>query len=116
MTINKALLGDTPDYHKKSGIIIKNNNNLFFNKKQDHVIKLVCTLGYSCVLTLLGYDQEEQGHTMPENMGATSLVMKHAKKGDPDPAHLTFTQKSKCGEDGESPKVPYTPMIILLKK
>jgi hypothetical protein len=60
------------------------------------------------VLTLSGYDQEEQGHTMPKNMGATSLVMKHAQKGDPDPTHLTFTQKSKCGEDGESQSSKYT--------
>ena len=50
MTINKALPGDTLDYHKK-GVI---KNNFLINKKQELVIKLVCTFEYSCVLTLLG--------------------------------------------------------------
>ena len=70
MTINKALPGDTPDYHKK-GVI---KNNFLINKKQELVIKLVCTFEYSCVLTLLGSDQEEQGHMIPKNMGAASTT------------------------------------------
>jgi len=54
MTINKALPGDTLDYHKKKrrGIIIK--NNFLIDKKQEDVVNLVCTFGYSCVLTLSG--------------------------------------------------------------
>ena len=52
MTINKALLKDTPDYHKKGGYYEKNNCPI--NKKQEHVIKLICTFGYSWLLTLSG--------------------------------------------------------------
>jgi hypothetical protein len=52
MTINKALPGDTLDYHKKGDYYKKQLS--YYNKKQEHVIELVCTLGYSCVLTLSG--------------------------------------------------------------
>ena len=56
MTINKALPGDTLDYHKKKkkGDYYKKRNNFLINKKQEHVIKLVCIIGYSCVVTLSG--------------------------------------------------------------
>jgi hypothetical protein len=37
-------------------------------------------------------------------------------RGNPDPAHLTFVQKFKCGEDGENLKVPYTQNANLAKK
>jgi hypothetical protein len=37
-------------------------------------------------------------------------------KGDLNPTHLTFTQKSKCGGGWWESQVPYTPKTILLKK
>jgi hypothetical protein len=54
---------------------------------------------------------------MLENMRAASTTcLDDLWQIDHNPAHLTSTQKSKCGGGCESPKVPYTPMIILLKE
>jgi hypothetical protein len=54
MTINEALLGDTPDYHKRKRGYYDKKNNCPINEKQEHVLRLVCTFGYSCVLNLSG--------------------------------------------------------------
>jgi hypothetical protein len=71
MTINKVLLGDTLDYHKNE-YMKKIKHNFLFNKKQECVIRIVCTFGYSNHFRLK--IKMNRGHTMLEIMGATSTT------------------------------------------
>jgi hypothetical protein len=75
------------------------------------------------VTNLFQDEIKEGGHTMLDKMRSCinytqwcSLMMEHAKKGDLDSVHLTFTQSPSVGEDGENFTTYSTPKITLVKE
>jgi hypothetical protein len=117
MTITKALPGDTPDYQKKRDYRKKtqyNNNN---NEKTFLAIKVRTCFQVSMHLRVFFVANPFRLRTRrtgdirclkPWGLHQLHTLMIFGNgthsKGDPNPAHLTFTQSQSVWKDCENPK------------